>query len=52
VDIGGVVIMTKKKLEEFLEMLAENDFAVGDSFWLEGTGFRFQFEVTSHKLIR
>jgi hypothetical protein len=44
--------MTKKKLEEFLEMLAENDFAVGDSFWLEGTGFRFQFEVTSRKLIR
>jgi len=29
VDIGGVVIMAKKESEEFLEMLAENDFAGG-----------------------
>ena len=51
-DIGGVVIMAKKEREEFWEMLAENDFAVGDSFWLEGTGFRFEFVVVSRKLIR
>ena len=33
--------------EEFQESLAEDEFVVGDSFWLKGTRRRFEFTVTN-----
>ena len=34
-------------LEEFQDSLDEDEFVVGDSFWLKGTRRRFAFTVTN-----